>query len=265
MQRRLVQILKSKLPTHTFGYVCSYLFEHPGKLFRSNLIHLLAHDLGYKDQDAISQLSAFIEIHHTYSLIHDDLPAMDNDDMRRGIASTHKKFDEASAILAGDALIIASFACLSDLPGQSLPHILKICSWATGPKGLISGQYFDLKKEPKSFDELLRIHELKTSRLFQICTLGVLILNEPTPSLKKFQDFMRLGQLIGLIFQMIDDLGDQDDQDAEFNNLAKLDLVRFDTSLKKYLEKFCLLCDRYQLISLKERINEYAKSQSVTA
>lgn len=247
MKTTLLTHLEKQLPKHLFLEVCTYLFKNPGKLFRPKLIQALGLDLKIKDLDSLMALSAFIEIHHTYTLIHDDLPAMDDDDHRRGQLSTHKKFGEASAILAGDALLISSFASLSPLPQEVLGKILKLSSWATGAKGLISGQFFDLEKRRKTFDELLRIHELKTARLFQICTFGSLLLKKSSPSFKEQKDFLRLGQNIGLIFQILDDFKDRYDIDSEYNNLVHLDEKMASQKLEKLTLSFENLTKRYSL------------------
>lgn len=147
IEKQLTSLLFQHLPQHSFQKVCSYLFKNPGKFFRPKLIYALGEDLKIEHQSDLLFLSAFVEIHHTYTLIHDDLPPMDNDDIRRGKASTHKKFTEADAILAGDALLITSFSCLSRIQNTPLSKLFNMATWATGGKGLIAGQYFDLKKK----------------------------------------------------------------------------------------------------------------------
>ena len=256
--QKLENYLYKKLPAHRFVDVCTYLFKHPGKLFRSHLIEKLADDL--KINKDIIPLCAFVEVHHTYTLIHDDLPAMDDDDMRRGIKSTHLQYDEASAILAGDALLNASYSFLADMhdPSDS-QKLLRLSSWCCGAKGLISGQYFDLEQRQKSFEEILRIHELKTSRLFQFCSLGCFILCDDKKH--KTKDFMRLGSLIGLIFQILDDYQDRNETGAEFNNLFSIDHKRAKTLLMTLYTRFKNLTKKYQLEKTSEFIASYSKSQ----
>ena len=256
--QKLENYLKKKLPTHSFNDVCTYLFQNPGKLFRSHFIEKLASDLEL-DKD-ILPLCAFVEVHHTYTLIHDDLPAMDDDDFRRGIKSTHIQYDEASAILAGDALLNASYAFLADISdSKDSQNLLRLSSWCCGAKGLISGQYFDLKEHRKSFEEILRIHELKTSRLFQFCSLACFYLSHDTQLLAK--DFMRLGALIGLIFQILDDYQDRDEPSAEYNNLFSIDHARSKSLLISLNSRFQALTQKYHLENTFNFIEGYSKSQ----
>lgn len=188
--------------------VMDYAVFPAGKLFRPRLVEALALDLHKKIETNHLHLASAIELHHAYSLVHDDLPAMDNDLIRRGKASTHAHFGEWKAILAGDALLIASFNELSNIRHQSFQELLKLMSWCTGAKGLIEGQFRDLKADGKmDFQEVVRIHELKTGRLIQLATLGTYLLSSKT-KLKEKVEFLRLGREIGVSFQLLDDLSE---------------------------------------------------------
>ena len=261
---RLEKTLKATLPPHEFQHICTYLFSNPGKLFRSTLIQNLAKDLGLgpSQKNDIELLEAFIEIHHTYTLIHDDLPSMDDDKTRRGLESTHIRYGEANAVLAGDALIISSFNTLSKMKGQYISKMLKLTTWATGAKGLINGQYLDLQNHEKSFEEILRIYELKTSRLFQICTLGTYFIQQDGNEIeyKKLKDFMRIGSYVGILFQLLDDFHDRNDTGAKFNNLFYIDEVRASEYLRKYSEKLGHILSRYQLRESQKQLSAYTKS-----
>jgi len=156
---------------------------------------------------ALTDMAVSIELMHTYSLIHDDLPAMDNDDIRRGQASNHIEFNEATAILTGDALqalayeTIASSANLTEL--QKIESIQALTS-ACGHKGMILGQQYDLDAESNEYDDIQKIHELKTGKLIQVAISMPHLGNEK-------QDNVRIilhdvGKDLGLAFQIMDDV-----------------------------------------------------------
>ncbi|MCM2349099.1 MAG: polyprenyl synthetase family protein [Bacteriovoracaceae bacterium] len=188
--------------------VMDYAVFPAGKLFRPRLVEAIALDLSKKVSPNHLHLASAIELHHAYTLVHDDLPPMDNDLIRRGKASTHAHYGEWKAILAGDALLIASFNEISNIDHKNFREILKLMSWTTGAKGLIEGQFRDLLADGKmNFQEVVRIHELKTGRLIQLATLGAYLLAEKQTFKEKVQ-FMRLGREIGVSFQLLDDLSE---------------------------------------------------------
>jgi geranylgeranyl pyrophosphate synthase len=185
--------------------IMDYAVFPAGKLFRPRLVMALASDLKMP-LDKVIHLAAAIELHHAYTLVHDDLPAMDNDAMRRGKASTHAQFGEWKAILAGDALLISSF---HEVQKTMNPDVQKLFTWATGARGLVLGQFLDLSTFGElSLKEVVRIHELKTSRLLQVATLGTYQLSTQKKSLRDAVTFFRLGRDIGVSFQLLDDLDD---------------------------------------------------------
>lgn len=191
--------------------VISYMFLPPGKLLRSQFVINLAKDLDIQDDDFVKILSISVESHHLYSLIHDDLPAMDNDDFRRNKASCHKKFNEWKAILAGDLLLSYSHRVLKALPPHHHHLIASILGWCSGGQGLIQGQWRDMQRENKiELDELIRIYELKTSRLFQYVFLSSFAV-KPKYNLKWA---MRLGSILGILFQLVDDYNELQDLSA---------------------------------------------------
>src|SRR5699024_1971191 len=136
-----------------------------------------------------------LEAIHTYSLIHDDLPAMDDDDYRRGLLTNHKKFDEATAILAGDALLTNSFELVASdelLNDIEKVFILKNLSKASGPEGMIAGQILDMEGETKSLtlEELETIHEHKTGALISFAiTTGAFLANASDSQIQHLQSF----------------------------------------------------------------------------
>ena len=156
---------------------------------------------------ALTDMAASIELMHTYSLIHDDLPAMDNDDIRRGQASNHIKFNEATAILTGDALqalayeTIASSTDLTDL--QKIESI-KALTNACGHKGMILGQQYDLDAESNEYDDIQKIHELKTGKLIQVAMSMPHLGNEKQDNVRMI--LHDIGKDLGLAFQIMDDV-----------------------------------------------------------
>ena len=141
-----------------------------GKRLRPFLVVMTSRLFSVEEENAI-RVAAAIECLHTYSLIHDDLPAMDNDDVRRGKPSVHKKFDEATAVLAGDALLTLCFEILSDVKTHSDPEIrcelIATLSRAVGALGMVGGQMIDLKSENQSLieNEINRMQQMKTGAL----------------------------------------------------------------------------------------------------
>jgi geranylgeranyl diphosphate synthase type II len=150
-----------------------------------------------------------IELIHTFSLVHDDLPAMDNDDLRRGRPTNHKVFGDAMAILAGDGMISLAFELIAlDADPGAAPKLVAELARATGPQGMIGGQVLDMEGEQKSlsFDELQQLHRLKTGALLRAsCRLGAIAAHAPETQVQALGEF---GRHLGLAFQIVDDLLD---------------------------------------------------------
>jgi len=181
-----------------------------GKRMRPALCLAAAAACGGREADALP-LACAVECIHTYSLIHDDLPAMDNDDFRRGKPTNHKVFGDGIAVLAGDALLTQAFEIAAQAKGwPRYPHqtiVLEIAK-AAGSLQLVAGQVADLEGEGKklSVNELRYIHERKTSALLCCAVrLGGMSANCTTAQLKALTDF---GYHVGLAFQVIDDILD---------------------------------------------------------
>ena len=156
---------------------------------------------------ALIDMAASIELMHTYSLIHDDLPSMDNDEMRRGQASSHVKFNEATAILTGDALQALAYENIVSSPeitqSQKIASI-KALSNACGHEGMILGQQYDLDAENNDYKDIKKIHELKTGRLIRVAiTMPHLGNNNQKNKLEVLDE---VGKDLGLAFQIIDDV-----------------------------------------------------------
>jgi len=182
-----------------------------GKRIRPVIVRLVSESLGLKKRD-YKQIALASELLHTYSLVHDDLPQMDNDDYRRGKLATHKKFDEATAILSGNSMFSMAVEILTkNTYSQHYKRSLEVINLLTriaGTNGLALGQSLDLEIPKKNFskNEIIKIYELKTSRLFEFCILSPIIL---AGSNKKLLDEGKLySKNLGLIFQITDDILD---------------------------------------------------------
>ena len=206
--------LQRETPVASIRKVYNYALFPPGKLFRSKIAWALAHDLACDlDQSVNSNhalFASFLEFHHGYTLIHDDLPCMDNDSWRRGKLSTHKAWGEWQALLAGDGLHSASYRLLSRINSSKLPLLFRLVTWGLGPKGLIQGQALDLSENMEDFSSVMRTHELKTGRLIQLSLTGSFLLIEKlkrhSSIYRTLMDLAKLGSHIGLVFQLLDDL-----------------------------------------------------------
>jgi geranylgeranyl diphosphate synthase type II len=182
-----------------------------GKRLRPVLVLASGECLGGR-RDTLLHLGAAIEMMHTYSLIHDDLPALDNDDLRRGVPTCHKVFGEAMAILAGDALMTRCYQALTELPGAADAARIRIIgeiSYATGTvRGMIGGQVADIESEGKPVNALTLeyIHHSKTGALLSACVrTGALAADAGDAEL---EIMTRFGNKLGLVFQIVDDILD---------------------------------------------------------
>lgn len=209
-----------------------YSLLNGGKRIRAMLC--IATGMLYKVPEAeLDIYAAAIEMIHAFSLIHDDLPAMDNDVLRRGKPTAHVAFGEANAILAGDALNTAAYELLA---GVMTPHfnslkrirMLKALCEASGFKGMCAGQYLDVnpEKNAPTLKGLEHLHQLKTGKLIEACVTLPLIYTEATKSDQ--EKLLKFAQLFGLIFQIQDDILDVEGQETQ---LGKTPLK--DQQLKK--------------------------------
>ncbi|HKI37378.1 MAG TPA: farnesyl diphosphate synthase [Gemmataceae bacterium] len=193
-----------------------YSLLAPGKRLRPLLVILAAEACGGGDAAALPAACA-VEMVHTYSLIHDDLPAMDDDDLRRGLPTCHKKFSEAMAILAGDALLTLAFEVLAEgYPPATAAACCRQLARGAGAAGMVGGQVDDLAMESRqgtsALSELEFLHARKTGALFRASLrLGVLSAQGERPSgadPRALAMFDAYGQAFGLAFQITDDLLD---------------------------------------------------------
>lgn len=180
-------------------------------------------------EDSLITLACSVELIHTYSLIHDDLPSMDDDDMRRGKDSSHVRFGEANAILAGDALHDLAFELIAsdeDMNDTAKINAVNILAKASGSKGMVLGQYLDIESEKLNsnlnLDEIEKIHSLKTGRLIQASILmGQL---ESSLDIKKQEMLSEFGSKIGLAFQIYDDILDETGDSSVLGKSIKSDI-----------------------------------------
>ena len=186
----------------------NYSASSDSKMVRAALIYASAENNEQLNPLSKLTLATSIELVHTYSLIHDDLPSMDDDDYRRGKESNHIKFGEANAILAGDALQALAYQIIASdahLDSHMKVEAISILSSACGKNGMVYGQYLDIKNEATKTkkDEIELIHSLKTGKLIECAVMMGQIGNKEKKSIEKYQNF---GRKIGLAFQITDDI-----------------------------------------------------------
>lgn len=227
-----------------------YAVLNGGKRIRPILL-LMILDLFDKDEKLGVPSAAALEMIHSYSLVHDDLPALDNDDYRRGKLTTHKKFGEAEGILIGDALLTHAFYILTEknlnlLSPEKIVEIVRLTSSYAGINGMIGGQMIDIESENKKIDmkTLKYIHKNKTGKLLRLpIEIGCIISETSKDIREKLEKF---ADLIGLAFQIKDDildiegdfetLGKPIGSDAELNKSTYPSLIGLDES-KKLLQE----------------------------
>ena len=189
-----------------------YSLTAGGKRIRAFLVNEFCRVCGGSTEESMP-LAAAIEMMHTFSLIHDDLPCMDNDDMRRGKPTSHKVFGEATALLAGDSLVIRSFLTIAEngkIPAHLALRAVGILAEATCSEGMIGGQIIDLRgeKEELDFDTLLKLHSKKTGALIMAAAkLGCIAAGVDESDLR-YVAAVEYARAIGLAFQIVDDILD---------------------------------------------------------
>lgn len=202
----------------TFGplqEIMSYSLFPAGKLFRPKLCLAVAQDLNCSTEGRnLDYLMAAIEFHHVYSLIHDDLPCMDNDEMRRQRPSSHVKYNQWKALLAGDALLNLSFESLALIDHPATKELIKTFAQEMGANGLIAGQYIDLEEGMPDWEQTLRMHRLKTANLIAYSLKSAYtICKEATQ--EELSEVKELGIRMGINFQLYDDLSELDQNNNE--------------------------------------------------
>lgn len=206
-----------ELPSSTVREAMRYSLMAGGKRIRPRLLYETVKGYGLDEHQA-DAFACALEMIQTYSLIHDDLPAMDNDDLRRGKPSCHKQFDEATAILAGDGLLTYAFqvASASPLPSDKVQKCIHILSTMAGADGMVLGQCLDIEEgeHPVDWDALKNIHRYKTGCLLAApFMMGAVIAGQDEETVKTWQE---IGITVGLAFQVQDDILDVELTAEEF-------------------------------------------------
>ena len=193
-------------PNSSVAKAMLYTATAESKCFRAALVHATAAGLAFNNITAIRELAVCIEMLHSYSLIHDDLPCMDDDDLRRGKPANHIEFGESTAVLAGDALqlralqvIVDSTAIDADAKIKILQNLLTSC----GYQGMILGQELDMLAEQDPTIDIRKIHSLKTGKLIQSAITCAARLQDSNTNI---DDFEQMGWHIGMAFQITDDI-----------------------------------------------------------
>lgn len=228
VEKALAEYMKTKdIPHKRVFEAMSYSLLAGGKRMRP-VIMLYVCEMCGGNTEAALPFACAIEMIHTYSLIHDDLPAMDNDDLRRGRPTNHIQFDEATAILAGDALLNTAFEITSSkndgVNAEDVLRVISVLARCSGANGMIGGQMIDIENENKSMtiDELKYLHSLKTGALIRasgVC--GAIIAGANEKSIKAVDEFC---SNLGIAFQIRDDILDVTGNEKELGKKTGSDL-----------------------------------------
>ena len=203
----------------------AYALSNPGKRVRPLLVYLVGDALNIP-KDNLDSIAIASEIIHTYSLVHDDLPCMDDDDLRRGAPTLHKKYSESTAVLAGDAMqSLAIQIILQDhnLSSDIKVMITKFLMETIGNQGMILGQAMDIEFEGQqvSKDQIIHMNHLKTGLLIEFCVLApVLIANT------RNEDWEHIASNVGIAFQLIDDLLDLEESEENLGKATNKDQIK---------------------------------------
>lgn len=247
IEEKMDEFLTGKIPTKLHESMRYSLFAG-GKRLRPILL-FASYKSFAADLAKTYRTAAALEMIHTYSLVHDDLPAMDDDDYRRGMLTNHKKFDEATAILAGDGLLTYSFEMINDderLTDAEKVYLTKSLSKAAGPAGMVAGQILDMEGETKklTLEELEQIHIHKTGKLISFAVDAGAYLGGANEEERHYLG--EFSRYLGLIFQVQDDvldiIGDADQlgkpvgSDSENEKSTYPSLLGLDGAREKILE-----------------------------
>ena len=223
-KKLLRHIEKLKSPDKRIKKALLYFAKTGGKRIRPFLLHYMGSFLNIKPS-LLDDFALSIECVHLHSLIHDDLPSMDNDDYRRGRLTVHKKFDEATAVLVGDMFQVLSVKTLAEskyLSASQKVNSIEMLSKANGMEGLIAGQSLDIyMKKNSTIKQIEEMYLLKTGALFSLCFN--LLLNVKNLNVSKRRELKIIGNTIGKIFQVTDDMLDRWGNEREVGKKIKKD------------------------------------------
>ena len=223
LQKRINSKLNSYLNSNSqIEEAMKFALTTPGKRVRPTLLYLVG-DIYSISLERLDSLALASEIIHTYSLVHDDLPCMDDDDLRRGQPTLHKKYSEATAVLAGDAMqSLAIQIILEDekLSNELKVSIVKLLMESIGYKGMILGQEQDISFEQKTVgkEEIVQMNYLKTGLLIEFCILAPLMIAN-----KKKNEWNIIARNVGIAFQLIDDLLDLEESEESLGKATNKD------------------------------------------
>ena len=223
LQKRINNHLNSYLSSNNqIQEAIKFALSAPGKRVRPTLIYLVG-DLYNVALEDLDSLALAAEIIHTYSLVHDDLPCMDDDDLRRGQPTLHKKYSEATAVLAGDAMQSLAIQIILDdhkLSNELKVSIVKLLMEKIGYEGMILGQALDISFEQESVnkDEIIQMNYLKTGLLIEFCILAPLMVAKQSK-----KQWTEIARNIGIAFQLIDDLLDLEESEESLGKATNKD------------------------------------------
>lgn len=225
VEKEMISFLKENCSEKSLFEAMVYSIQAGGKRIRPLLLLATIEALGGTITQGHYQVAAALEMVHTYSLIHDDLPAMDNDDLRRGKPTNHKVYGEALAILAGDGLLTEAFDLLgqSEILADKKVQLLTLFAQAAGSKGMIGGQVADIGGETRalSLEELQAVHTRKTGALIEYAVVAGTILTNGTEQQKSH--LKKFAYNFGLAFQIKDDLLDVIGDEKEIGKKTGMD------------------------------------------
>ena len=228
---------RSQQVSSDLSEVILYSVQAGGKRIRPLLLLELIQAFGLELAEAHYQVAAALEMIHTGSLIHDDLPAMDDDDYRRGRLTSHKKFGEDMAILAGDSLFLDPYGLLAraELPSQVKVDLISELSLAAGSFGMVAGQVLDMQGEGQaiSLEDLKTIHANKTGKLLTYPFVAAGLIAEVKQSVQ--DKLRRIGELLGLAFQVRDDILDVTVSFEELGKTPQKDLAAAKSTYPAFL------------------------------
>ena len=238
--KKLINLIpKNQISSKHLYNAMKYIIDVGGKRLRPIFLTEISNLLGVKRENSF-RAAASVELIHCYSLVHDDLPSMDNDDLRRGNPTCHKKFDEATAILVGDAFQSLAFEILANNKThkdfKKRIMLISELSRSSGCQGMVGGQMLDLEAEKKKLNlkEIYNLQRLKTGELFRFSCISPCILAGKANKIKIFEEF---SSNLGLAFQIKDDLLDIEGNEKEIGKKTQKDLVKGKETLISLLGK----------------------------
>ncbi|MFT4694098.1 MAG: farnesyl diphosphate synthase [Francisella sp.] len=218
---------KLECPSHTLLEAMRYSFFSGGKRIRAQLVYIIGDMFDIKTSEC-HKIAMAIELIHTYSLVHDDLPAMDNDILRRGNPTCHVKFNEATAILAGDSLQALAFQAIQEIDVDDISTLKKLTTLlaqCSGANGMVAGQQLDLEGENKALDiiNLETVHINKTARIFYASMIMPYFLSKNS-DIDIVKILENISLLLGLCFQIKDDILDVTKSTSELGKTSAKDI-----------------------------------------